>query len=120
MVEWILRIIGALFGRESAAQQRREAIHESRETHARENFDSLTHAYNDLMANYMKMNQELRQDLENLRNEVVSLAAELERERTEHKECRRELSILRAEMDTIKGQVAVLRQHQTDIDHAGS
>jgi chromosome segregation ATPase len=110
MLEWILRLVSAILGRESAAQQRKDDEQHHRDVDTRENFKTLKDAYNDLMKNYQVMAQELRKDIETLRDEVASLASALERERTEHKECRRQLAVLTAEIKQLKGRVDVMQQ----------
>ncbi len=84
--------------------------------------DDLREAYRDLMADYQKLSQDMRLELtaqlDELRNEIETLRAALEREKTEHQECRRRLSRNEDEISTLKGQVKVLME-RTQSD-AGS
>jgi len=124
MPEWILRIIAALLGRKSAAQDRLDDANERHSSALRKEADAIREAYRVLMADHIAMANEMRQDftqqLELLREEVASLASALEKERHEHKECRRRLAELEAAIKTLKGQVEVIKQQRIDSDNAGS
>jgi septal ring factor EnvC (AmiA/AmiB activator) len=114
MLEWLWRLISALLGRESAAQIAAQAKHNKYADDAREDFATLKDAYNDLMTHYQIMAQELRAEIETLRNEVASVVAQLERERVDHKECRAQLAAMKAELKQLKGRVDVIQEKQSD------
>lgn len=107
MPEWIKAIIDFFRGKAS-----------DREEKLWQEADWLRKAYQDLMSDRNKIAMEIRQDLEQqlqvLRDEVGELKAALERERMDHRECRRRLSKNEDEISNLKAQVQVLMQRSQD------
>lgn len=121
--EWILRLCSALLGRTSAAQGRRDRANERKSDCLFKEASAIRESYRQLMADYIKMSTEMRQDynqqFEVLRDEISGLKAALERERNEHAECRRKLVKHEAELATLKGQVKVLMQQERTRQQGG-
>jgi peptidoglycan hydrolase CwlO-like protein len=114
MLEWLWRLISAALGRESAAQIAAQVKHDKYADDAREDFRTLTVAYDNLMRNYQQMNQELMQRIDALDAKVTSLESALEREKLEHRECRQKLTALESQLKQLKGRVDVIQEKQSD------